>query len=403
MEEEFNIKPYIEALIQSWKWIIGAAILAASIAFIGTSLLPPTYQATALAAVMSPREIVQFDPRIQSVDEEQPLKAYPELATSDELLSELLTKVAPITEDIATIETLNKLLSTKAGADPSLLRLTVTYHDPQKTAAIANMWAETFVTKTNEIYGDQGGDQLRFFEEQLETAERDLELAEQVLIEFQAQNRSKILKNELQALEDTQADYLEKQRQIELLLQDVQGLQDQLNNSSSNDAVTMANQLAALLLQIRAFGGTTNQQTGTPWQVQINTEQMIDTNRNDQLAFLNNLAQAITTQSQQINKRLSESEPQILVVQQEKEKAEIEEARLIRDKSVATETYTTLANKVAEESITSQDMTAGVRLASQATVPHVPTGPRRFINTLVAAILGLVIACLGVFIISWWR
>ncbi|MCZ7671650.1 MAG: Wzz/FepE/Etk N-terminal domain-containing protein [Chloroflexi bacterium] len=54
MEEEIDLKPYIEALITKWYWIMGAAILAGVVAFIVSSALPPKYQATALVAVTQP-------------------------------------------------------------------------------------------------------------------------------------------------------------------------------------------------------------------------------------------------------------------------------------------------------------------------------------------------------------
>ena len=84
MEEEIDLRPYIEALISKWYWIVGAAVVAGIVAFIVSSMLPPSYEATALVAVTQPTEIVEFDARIRSVDETQPLKAYPEIAMSDE-------------------------------------------------------------------------------------------------------------------------------------------------------------------------------------------------------------------------------------------------------------------------------------------------------------------------------
>ena len=51
MEEEIDLRPYIEALISKWYWIVGAAVVAGVVAFIVTSMLPPSYEATALVAV----------------------------------------------------------------------------------------------------------------------------------------------------------------------------------------------------------------------------------------------------------------------------------------------------------------------------------------------------------------
>jgi capsular polysaccharide biosynthesis protein len=163
LEEEIDLRPYIEALVKNWMWIIGAAVIAGVVALAVSSFLPPSYEATARAAVTASSAVVEFDPRIRSVDDGQPLKAYPEIALSDDLMAALLAEIVETTPDITSIEDLRKILDASAGADDSLLRLTVTYHDPEQTAEIANRWAELFVTRVNEIYGSTGGDQLFFF------------------------------------------------------------------------------------------------------------------------------------------------------------------------------------------------------------------------------------------------
>ena len=79
MEDEIDLRPYFEAIIRNWLWIVGAVVLAAAVAYGVSSLLPPTYEATALVAITEARDVVQFDPRFSTVDEAHPLRAYPEL------------------------------------------------------------------------------------------------------------------------------------------------------------------------------------------------------------------------------------------------------------------------------------------------------------------------------------
>ncbi|MFO7682798.1 MAG: Wzz/FepE/Etk N-terminal domain-containing protein, partial [Chloroflexota bacterium] len=258
MEEEIDLRPYIEALIAKWYWIVGAAVLAGVAAFIVSSLLPPTYEATALAAITQPTEIVEFDSRIRSLADSQPLKAYPEIALSDEVMLALLPEITALDAKVQSVEDLRGLLEAGAGADPSLLRLTVTHGDAETTAVIANRWAEIFVARANQIYGNKGGEQLDFFQEQLLDAESELTAAETALIEYQGRNRAAVLSNELASLQLTQAAQLEKKAQIESLTQDIESLLAQLEDG--NEAMA-ANQLTAFLLQVRAFGGGGGGQT----------------------------------------------------------------------------------------------------------------------------------------------
>jgi uncharacterized protein involved in exopolysaccharide biosynthesis len=278
--------------------------------------------------------------------------------------------------------------------------LTARDESPARAAELANSWAGLFVNWANQIYGDQGDQQLLFFEEQLDDAGNKLKEADQALIDFQAQNRSYILENEILALQQTQADFLAKQRQTDLILQDIDSLLAQVNGSDQENI----DQLAAILLQIRALGGVPNSTESTlPWQIQINVNGQSDLSQSDQVAILSNLRETLLVQSDQLDERLAEIEPQILSVQQQKQEANSEENRLIRDFQVAEETYLTISRTVDEKRITSQDTTSGVMLASKTAVPENPTGPPTALIVIGAGLLGAVIAVIAIVVNTWWR
>ncbi|MCB8984007.1 MAG: hypothetical protein H6659_09290 [Ardenticatenaceae bacterium] len=400
MEDEIDLRPYVEALIKNWKWIVGAGVLAAVIAFIAASLLPPTYEATTLVAVTQPGQLVQFDPRFEAVAETQPLKAYPELATSDEILQELLNEVSSFAPEINSLEKLRRITEAGAGADPSILRLTVTYRDPQITADVANQWAELFVVRANEVFGNLGGDQLAYFESQQASAAQELSQAEQALIEFQARNLGSTVNNQLTALQNIQADYLTNKQKLNFLAGDVQALRDQLGQNSDVDTITLADQLTALLLQLKAFGVDET----TPLQLQVDTAVSLPSaDRAEQIAFLDGLVETLTARIETIDAELALLEPQILALQQQKQETDTESNQLNRKYTVAEETYTALARKVEEERITSQDTSSGVRLASKTAVPQEPTRLSRILITIAAAIVGSVIAIFVVIAVCWWQ
>src|SRR5687768_10655713 len=132
-------------------------------------MLPPTYEAAALVAVTEPRYLLQFDPRFQTVNDIQPAaQAYPELAVSDDVLSELLAGVTPRPANIETLGQLRKIVTAEPGADPSLVRLVVRSQDAEEAARLANTWAELFVVRADKLYSGQTEDQVSFFEGQLE-------------------------------------------------------------------------------------------------------------------------------------------------------------------------------------------------------------------------------------------
>ncbi len=402
MEEEIDLREYLLVLIKYWKWILGTTVVAAVVALVVSFLLPPTYEATALVAVTKPRYVMQFDPRIETLNNIQPAyKAYPELASGDEILQEVLARLNPRPEKLETLRDLQGMVTAKSGADPSVIRLTVRHRDPEAAAHIANLWAEIFVRRANEIYGTEAQSQLQFYQGQLERARAELTAVEEALVEFQARNRASVLQNQLDSYRQMQADYLADQRQITYIVQDIQGLREQLSRQPADQPATLADQLTALFLQIKAF----NVQASAPIQLQVDSAATLsEKSLPEQIAFLDDLVRVLEAKSAEIEGRLAELEPQILALQEELQQIHTEEDHLTRARDVARETYMTLARKVEEARIAAEDASTGeVRLASQAAVPEKPASPRKLLNTAVAGVLGLMLAVFGAFVTEWWR
>lgn len=406
MVEEIDLRPYLAALIRHWKWVVGATIITALIAFITTSLLPPTYEAKVLIAITNSQQIVlssliteNFDPRFNDVNQgTPPFKAYPEIAVSDELLQSVLLELTPPLEEIKGLEDLRKHIEIELGQDQSILYLVVHMDNPQDAERLANLWGELFINWANQIYGTLDSRSLSFFESQLEQVGAELETAENALIDFQAHNTTILLDNQLTSLQVTHGDYLASQRAIATLLEDIQIIRAQVSNQSDGNSITFADQLTALSLQLKAF----NAEAGDSLQFQIDAvDPIVFSSRDEQIAFWDGLTAVLTTKSTQIESLLAELEPKILTLQQEKQIIQTEQGQLIRARDVAQETYTALTRKIAEERITTQDSSSGVKLASRSAMPEEPISSGRLLNTLVAGSLGLVLAILVVFVTQW--
>lgn len=400
MITETDIRVYLVALRLHWKMILGVAALMVIISLSVSLFLSPTFQATALITVTEPQELLQFDPRIRTESTLIP-EIYPELATSDELLVLLLEEINPSLTNAETLKTLRERLSATVGSDPSLLRLTVVYHDAHATADMANQWADIFIKWANQIYGLQGSQQLLFFEQQLEQTSLELEQAEQMLVDFQNQNRVAIFTNRLDSLVTTHAQYLAMQQSLVFLAQDVARLREQLLARSGSDAGSIADQITYLFLQLRVFDVDT---IVTPLQLQINDPgSLVRETAQEQVLFLDSLAQIIDAKSVEISGKLLALEPEILDLQKQKQETETQNGRLQHDVEVAKETQVALARKVEEERITSQNTTLGIRLISQAAVPLDPVAPRKVFNASIAGALGLMLGTALVFGKEWWR
>ena len=78
-EQEIYLRPYLTGLWNKRYWIIGFGLLGVVLGLAISYLVAPTYEATALVASTLPRERIEFDSRIQTITDSQPLQAYPEL------------------------------------------------------------------------------------------------------------------------------------------------------------------------------------------------------------------------------------------------------------------------------------------------------------------------------------
>jgi uncharacterized protein involved in exopolysaccharide biosynthesis len=395
LEDEIDLRPYIAALLKNWYWIVGSGIVAGLAALIVSLLLPPTYEATALVAITRPRYVLQFDPRFQNVTNIQPVyRAYPELATSDAVLQEL-RESRFVAADEQSLGDLRQMASAAAGSDPSLVRLAIKADNPEAAAAIANQWADIYVQRANELFGNQSADQVAFFEAQLTVATADMEQRQAAITAFQGQNRSAILETQLLSYSEIQIAYLTRQQRLVLLQTDIQGFQEQVGASQTT---TAADQLTALLLQLQTFGvGET-----AVLQLQLSGSEAVSAlSPAEQQLLLANLATAVSAAIEQINQKLADLEPEILAAQAELQQLTGAYSRLEQDLTIAQQTYATLSHKLEEARLTTEGVGSEVQLASYAAVPEKPVGQSKAISIAIAAIVGLLFSMAGVILYQW--
>ncbi len=412
MEEEIDLRAYIEVLFRHWKWIAGLALILAIIAFVITSLQPATYRASAVIIVTRPRYQMEFDPRFATSQNWTPAyNAFPTLATSDDILQDVVDTYTPLPEagiDEWRLGVLSGMVEANSGGDPSLLLLKVQSLSPQDAAGIANTWSDIVVRAGSEIFGDSTKD-VDFFKEQVAQAEQSLDETDAALVEFEARNQSNIISTRLESLNQAQAEYLNEQRTTSYIIQDIQGLRRQLAAQQGGESMSFADGLTALLLQVKAFNARvatseTLASVPAPIELQIdNSESLSNKTLAEQIVFLDDLVTTLQAKSTETNMRLLELEPQILASQQTLQLLTAEQDRLVRAQEVSRETYLTLTRKLDEARISAQEENSTMQVGSYAAVPESPVGPRRLFTTGVVGVVAVVFGILAAFFIDYWR
>lgn len=184
------------------------------------------------------------------------------------------------------------------------------------------------------------------------------------------------------------------------MIQDIQGLRDQLADQPGNGPSSLADNLTALLLQIKAF----NAQTDTPIGLQIDTGgSLSDKSPAEQVALLDDLTSTLQARSDEIELQLEELEPEALALQRDLQVITAERVRLTHNQELALETYLSLARSLDEARFAAQQYGGLLQVMSYAAVPEAAIGPRRLFNAVVGGILGALIGVLVILLVGFWR
>lgn len=158
-EDKIDYRKYIVAVANRWKLIVGLAIVAAVAAFLTGSLAPRQYTAEAAISFLNVRSEVVFDEQFKTVPDEEATAnrssnrrdALRALAENTSLLAEVFAELSPQLEpDGRSFTAFRDAVQSQVAGD--LLRLQVTWDDPEIAATIANEWARRYVAVANQSY-----------------------------------------------------------------------------------------------------------------------------------------------------------------------------------------------------------------------------------------------------------
>lgn len=457
MEDEIDLREYIVVLINHWQVIAVVTILSAVVAFVASSVLPKTYEATASAVILRSRTEVSFDPKIQTITEDQfGQKGYQDtfvaLVSSPDVASSVLeTMGQSLSEEQRSVASLLEKIEGNNTGD--IISVTITDRDPTLAAKLANTWMRAYVDYVNLLYGGKTDSLLQEVQGQAQSTQDNYQAAQAAVEEFLATNQIDFLQREINVkkaqvaslrergsvsesapvrLETWRYDTLQKQiqakygRQANLVawLTDAKAIRARLSSASESGASRAGESLAFLLLQRKALASSANTQEQLQLSLADFSEMNVSLDDVDAfIATLQSQQESLSDEIQQLadellamNTDITLSSPsnalttyldsldaEIASLQSRLEAERAQKRELEQTRNLAWENYTTIQRKLAEVELSNQFTDSQIRLAASAIEPTDPVSPKRMMNTAVAGVLGLMLSVFAVFAWEYWR
>jgi uncharacterized protein involved in exopolysaccharide biosynthesis len=382
-------------LRRRWFLLVIGAVLGAAAAYAYVSIQPPEYFSRADVAIVrtgfvvnlnpSFRTVSDTDPNTQALDQVSRRRSLAAIGGSLAFAEQVLEKLkSQLPEELQAPDALRERVNIKSDGD--LFQIEVFAPSPELAALIANTWAEMYVNRINEVFGETPVTPASF-DVQAAEAKKDYDAKQAALEAFLGTSPVDRLTRERDLLNLQLSDQVRLEGKLVQLQADVESLQSLIRSGQGN--ATAGEELTRVLLAANTF----NNSGQLPLQMDVPFNGLqAETSREQQIAQLDALLVSI----QERRAGLSGSTKTNLYhklssVQQQLERAQAQAKELQAGRDLAWNIYQLFQTKVGETSVANGTQNQLVRVANEALVPLRPVDSRIFIKTALGAFAGLVL------------
>ncbi len=455
-EDEIDLRIYFDLLLRYRRMIVAVVALAALMTFIVSSFLPPVYEAQAALVVASQRsnmtltdDFTLSDEAVRQINVSSRTDALMQIAQS------MKTARMVIAADPALAEAWEKnptrmASAIEASAKGDLVVITASAPNAQLAADLANVWMRMAVEQINAVYSTNP-DTLGEVNAQMDTAWEEYQQAQKTLESSLLNSRIPALKGQIQSFENSLRLVTQNQQLAGLYVQEgllqqqltnAMALKSQLEAGGTSAADAWGTSLAYIALQSQAYGSAVpGQGYGTVVQgaegaqalpgeiygggytllqfdLSGSAPDLMPEDVERLIAVLQEKRSLIQEQIDTLVRQTEDGEGAVVsgglvrdrietltrsltALQAELEQEKAKELQLTQVRDAAWTTYTSLSNKVRELKVEDAVLTSEARQAFEAAPRSKPSGPRRTVNTAVAAALGAVVGVFAAFAVDY--
>ena len=421
-ETTLDLRDIIKVLKKKRKLIAYTFMTFVVLATVISFIIPPTYEAEATLRIKQPKgladSLLADLPTGNPMGTKQLMSTYAEILKSRTVVQEVIDRTQADEEDIPKYEDMLKRITTLPVKDTEILDIKVQGDTPEEARDVANTLVEVFLNRLTSLVRAQQSTVKAFIGQRLKESKIELEQAEAILEKYKQEQRIVDPSEEGKALLDKLAaiDKLAADNKVTMAASQasIASVQQQLGNEKIG-AITdspLIQQYKGKLadLEVQLVSLLQNYTDKHP-QVVATKAAIAETQAklkaelfrvaSEDAASANPIHQGLLQTKIQAEASLAVANAQKQAIEQiltegnkEITKLPAKEQGLVkvaRDASVAQEIYIMLAKRHEEARISEVMEPTDVQIIDEAIAPEKPIKPKKLLNIVIAAILGLVV------------
>jgi uncharacterized protein involved in exopolysaccharide biosynthesis len=400
-QEPLDLRSLLAIVTRRRKVVYITFCLAMILAVI-INLTPPTYEAKVTLRVKpATRGLSDTTGIAWSLEEtKQKMFTFAELIKSRTVLEAAVEKINAADKMRVDYDDLFNKVTVRPLKDTEVLHIFAVAVSPQEAQIIVNSVANAFNDRLRDIVRAESKETRIFIGERLADVKKELEKTERSLVDFQGKNKAIAITEQTRNIVDRQSAI--KRMEAENRLAAEAALAKANKPSIIPDTPVIQQYRTRLAEQESELAGLLK--THTPQHPAVTRLQAsISENRKKLQSELSRIAKgevALSETQKATLRGLSIIEEQEMAKIPEKERGL---ARLLRDYKVAEELYTMLAKRYEEARISEIMESANVQIVDLASLPEDPVKPRKTLNFILAAFLGVFVGTMITFVAEYFH
>ena len=414
------LRDIIRILRKNFRLIGGVIIASAGLALILSLIIPPTYEAETTLRIKQPKglanSLLADLPLGSPTNTKQQMSTYAEILRSRTVVQEVIDKTQSEKEQTPTYDDMLKRIRTIPVKDTEILEVKVQAGTPEEAQLVANTLVDSFLSRMTVLVRTEQATVRGFIGDRLDEAKESLEKAENTLQAYKqdqqiidSDNESKALVDKLSAIDKLSAD---NRVALAAAQAHLAGTTRQLGNEApgfiADNPVIQQYKTKLADLEVQRVMLVQNYTEENP-KVQAldsairETRELLNTEianvvgenapsaNTVHLGILASKLQAevdvdvYSAQKRTIDTIIAEDE-QIVHSIPAKQQGLV---KALRDVNVAQELYIMLAKRYEEARISEVMEPTDVQVIDVAIAPEKPIKPRKVLNTVIGAMMGL--------------